>query len=34
MLVMFFIYFFWEYLKMSEISDLTYYKKKQRFDIK
>ena len=30
---MFYI-FFWEYIKMSEITDLTYYKKKQRFDTK
>ena len=31
---MFFIIFFWEYIKMSEITDLTYYEKNQRFDIK
>ena len=29
-----FFFFFWEYIKMSEISDLTYYKNKQRFDTK
>ena len=29
-----FFFFGGEYIKMSEISDLTYYKNKQRFDTK
>ena len=31
---MLFIIFWGEYIKMSEITDLNYYQKKQRFDIK